>query len=534
MALLALALFKSAESVAQVSSYGFTQASGSYGPANTGSLVGAILLDDEVTTVDLPFDFTFDCNTYSVINVCANGYMSFDPLSGMEYNAISDNGTQNLIAPFAQDMVMATLITGDFTNGSNVITNVSSTNGISVGDSLIDLFFDFGGISPTVTAISGNNITVNVPALNTAAFNIVIFMNGYIKQSVSGVAPNRICEFEYRNMCRYDGMSPVFDESINFKVRLYETTNKIEYVYGPMFPGMDATGAEVGIKGSAPNDFNSRLVASGVSWSNSIPAVNISDNCDFTSSNFPASGLTYAWLPGAAPLLTITQSSAVCSGQSAIITVSGADTYSWSTGSSSTQIVVTPSATTNYTVTGYYGVCTNSVLVSQSVVPVPALTVTPTSTLICVGQSVSMIATGATSYTWSTGMQGPSNASMLVVSPTTNTTYVVTGGDLGCTSSRTVSVNISPCTGTEKQELDELKTLSVYPNPNSGSFSIKTNIQGADRQLSIYNVLGAKVYSEAAGSQDEIRLNVSLPEGVYYVELSGNTTKQVKQMVITK
>jgi hypothetical protein len=535
VASLALAIFKSAGSFAQVSSYGFTQTAGSYGAANTGSMVGIILQDNDVTNVNLPFNFTFNGTSYSNINVCSNGYLSFNALTGTEYTAISDVSTQNIIAPFAQDMVMATVITGDYTNGSNVITNVSSTNGISVGDSLIDAFFDFGGYSPTVTAISGNNITVNLIAQNNSAGSFVVFMNGYIKQNVSGVTPNRICEFEYRNMTRFDGMSPTLDEVINFKVKLYETSNKIEFVYGPMFPNIDNTTSEVGLKGSLANDFNSRFVISGVNWLNSVPASNISDNCDFSSQNFPASGLTYAWQPCIAPSLSLAMSSAsICAGQSFTITASGANTYSWSTGSNSASVVVTPSVNASYTITGLNGGCTASMVATPSVVPAPALSVTPTNTTICVGQYVSMVATGATSYTWSNGFQGQANASLLGVAPTSNTMFVVTGANLGCTSSASVNINVSACTGIETQQLAELKTLSVYPNPNSGSFIIKTNMQGAERQVNIYNLLGAKVYSDAALNKDDIRLNVSLPEGVYYVELIGNNTRLVKQMVITK
>jgi hypothetical protein len=535
MASLALALFKSADSFAQVSSLGFTQTAGSYGAANTGSMVGIILQDDDVTNVNLPFNFTFNGTSYSNINVCSNGYLSFNALTGTEYTAISDAGTQNVIAPFAQDMGMATLITGDYTNGSNIITNVSSTNGISVGDSLVDAFFDFGGYSPTVTAISGNNITVNLTAQNTSIATMVVFMNGYIKQNVSGVAPNRICEFEYRNMTRINMGSPMFDEVINFKVKLYETSNKIEFVYGPMFPALDNTASEVGLKGSLANDFNSRFVISGVSWLNSVAAGNITDNCDFSNLNFPASGLTYAWQACVAPSLSVAMSNpSVCAGQSFTITASGANTYSWSTGSSSASVVITPSVNASYTVTGLNGGCTASLVATPSVVPAPALSVTPTNTTICVGQYVSMVATGATSYTWSNGFQGQANASILGVAPTSNTMFVVSGSDLGCTSSASVNINVSTCTGIEKQQLSEHKTLSVYPNPNSGSFIIKTNIQGTDRQVNIYNLLGAKVHSEASADADDIRVNVSLPEGVYYVELIGNSTKLVKQMVITK
>lgn len=526
---IALAALTSADYQAQVSAYSFTQSPGAYGAANSGSMVGMILQDDDVTTVNLPFAFNFNGSSYSTINVCSNGYLSFNAISGTEYQAISDASTQEILAPFAQDLVMATIISGDFATGSNVISNVSSTSGISVGDSLIDLFFDFGGYSPTVTAVAGNNITVNLTAQNNSQASPIIFMNGYIRQSVSGVTPNRICEFEYRNMARYGG----FDEVINFKVKLYETSNKIEYVYGPMTPNSDNFNSEVGLKGTLANDFNSRFVASGVSWSNSVPATNIADDCDFSDLNFPANGLTYAWSATvcATPTLSVPfPNPAVCSGAATTISVTGAPNYSWSTGATGPQISITPTTTTTYTVTGFDGACSSTLSITQSVTPYPNLQFTPANPTLCVGASASITASGATTYSWN---HGPTTA-QIIVSPATNTTYVVTGSTSGCSTSSVVNLAVTLCgTGIANQQ-NQAKALLLYPNPNTGSFMIATEEQDASRRVTIYNMLGATVHTQDAGSAESIEVNVSLPEGVYYVELSGTASKQVKQIVITK
>ena len=92
---------------------------------------------------------------------------------------------------------------------------------------------------------------------------------------------------------------------------------------------------------------------------------------------------------------------------------------------------------------------------------------------------------------------------------------------------------IAICTGLEKNQV-AAKILSLYPNPNTGNFVIRTENQDGSHLVTIYNVLGAKVYSLDAGNTSEIQVNASLPEGVYYVELSSNNQKQVKQMIITK
>jgi hypothetical protein len=75
------------------------------------------------------------------------------------------------------------------------------------------------------------------------------------------------------------------------------------------------------------------------------------------------------------------------------------------------------------------------------------VTVSPSSALICPGGSVTLSAGGASSYSWSpeTGLSttvGPT----VIASPSSTTTYTVTGTANGCqdTANVTVTVNMSP------------------------------------------------------------------------------------------
>ncbi|HVA98882.1 MAG TPA: PKD domain-containing protein, partial [Bacteroidia bacterium] len=141
------------------------------------------------------------------------------------------------------------------------------------------------------------------------------------------------------------------------------------------------------------------------------------------------------------PLPTVTVNSpTICNGTSATLTGSGATTYSWNTGSTSNPIIVTPTTTTNYTVTGTdVNGCINSAVSTVTVNPLP--TVTVNSATICAGTSATLTATGATTYSWNTG----STSNPITVTPTTTTNYTVTGTDVnGCTSSTTTSVVVAP------------------------------------------------------------------------------------------
>lgn len=118
------------------------------------------------------------------------------------------------------------------------------------------------------------------------------------------------------------------------------------------------------------------------------------------------------------------------------LTASGATTYSWSTGATTSSIQVNPSATTNYTVTG----TTNGCSASQQVTAFDlSPQVSVSSVTICAGGTATLTASGATSYMWSNS----ATTSSIVVSPSTPTSYTVTGSAFGCTNTAVGMVDIT-------------------------------------------------------------------------------------------
>lgn len=140
---------------------------------------------------------------------------------------------------------------------------------------------------------------------------------------------------------------------------------------------------------------------------------------------------------GSGPSLTV-NTPTICNGQTANLTAGGATTYSWSSGQTTSSIAVTPSITTTYTVYGTSSSCTNSLTTSVMVNPNP--TVSVNSATICSGQSINLAATGATTYSWSTG----ASSSNINVNPTATTSYTVTGYNGSCTNVKVSTVNVNP------------------------------------------------------------------------------------------
>lgn len=128
--------------------------------------------------------------------------------------------------------------------------------------------------------------------------------------------------------------------------------------------------------------------------------------------------------------LSITGNNSICLGQSTNLTASGSSSYTWSTGSTNTTINVSPTSTTNYTVSSVAASCSNTAVYTVSVSTPPTLSVSGTP--YCAGQTTTVTAVGANSYTWSTG----STTNSIVVSPIGNTSYTVVGSSIpSCTSS---------------------------------------------------------------------------------------------------
>lgn len=177
------------------------------------------------------------------------------------------------------------------------------------------------------------------------------------------------------------------------------------------------------------------------------------------------SGSAYAYQltapTGSQPL---TQNLALCSGAIASFTAAtGATSYQWQINSNGTGVgpygnlvsnapysgtsTATLSINTASVSSGFYRVVTNNGCINEiyyrgklTVNPLPA--VAATSFSICQGAVKTLTASGASTYTWSTGDISPTTT----VSPTSNTMYSVTGTDAnGCsaTASATVMVTAS-------------------------------------------------------------------------------------------
>ncbi|MBS1635568.1 MAG: gliding motility-associated C-terminal domain-containing protein [Bacteroidetes bacterium] len=189
------------------------------------------------------------------------------------------------------------------------------------------------------------------------------------------------------------------------------------------------------------------------------------------SSGSCAASATTQVLVNAVPVLTVNPA-AICIGQTATLTASGATTYTWSTGANTNTVSVTPPSTTVYTVTGQSNGCTAVMNPTVTVTPLPSLTLTASATSVCAGQSATLTATGATNYQW---LPGGQNTSVITVTPASTTSYSVTGDNGGCQVTNTIQVMVvTPASVSLTSDVNSgCSTLCAnFTVSNSSAFSV--------------------------------------------------------------
>jgi len=230
----------------------------------------------------------------------------------------------------------------------------------------------------------------------------------------------------------------------------------------------------------------------------------------------------------AGPVISVSSAS-TCAGSAVTLTASGSSTsYTWSPGSlvGASQLL-NPANTTVYSVTGSNGTCTGVGVGTVSVTLLPNMNTT--NGVICAGTSTILPVNGATNYTW---MPGNLTGSSPILSPSSNTTYTITGETNGCTNTKTVSIMVNPCTSLTSN--DGEMSMSVFPNPTKGNITIQTSAL-FNGEINIVNALGQIIISKKVDSKNAIEIDLSeQANGIYILKLRTNngaekTMKLIKE-----
>ena len=194
------------------------------------------------------------------------------------------------------------------------------------------------------------------------------------------------------------------------------------------------------------------------------------------------------------PTVSITGDSSVCYGTFHNLVAKGAATYLWDNGPSTASFGITPTESMTYNVTGTLNGCSSNASFFVEVLQLPTIWAEGT-TEICHGDSLYLVAKGATKYNWGEGTFTDTLRSL----PFSTTTYRLTGTDNNnCSNQIDVPITIlqKPNISISGEQMVCVNTpanltasegceLYVWNNGNSG-----INIQPVITKKDTFTVIG--------------------------------------------
>jgi hypothetical protein len=196
----------------------------------------------------------------------------------------------------------------------------------------------------------------------------------------TGTFPNRVFTVQYTNMQPTPGWTPGSSGLGSFQIKLYETTNVIEYWYGAC--SLAGTSATIGIANSTTDyhtvNFPGFATATPGGWT-------------ATHNVAPSSGTILRWAP--CPVtVSATNTGPACPGNPVTLNgVSSGISYVWSGPAGFTSTLLSPTIPSltaanagTYTLVASNGTCTMSTTTTVGVSPgPPAFTITPATSVVC-------------------------------------------------------------------------------------------------------------------------------------------------------
>ncbi len=286
---------------------------------------------------------------------------------------------------------------------------------------------------------------------------------GEVRIETSGVSPNQVATIQWKDYKRFAGTG----QNFNFQIKLYETTNVVQFVYGTMTTSALNSDYDCGITGSTNADFNVRT--STTDWANSTAGGTNAANMTLSTTVFPAVGQTYTWTAPPATPPTPTQAAGIptCSAGTTIdlagppptnvtwywqTTATGTSTANPYTGPYTVFANGTYYARAFNTVTSVWSLASSSIVVSNFPVATPPPAAVATTDPSCVPSGSTLVAAtpvAGYNYYWQGTVSGGSSTALPASTPyayATSGTYYLAAQEIssGCWSNTvgtTVTVN---------------------------------------------------------------------------------------------
>ncbi len=194
--------------------------------------------------------------------------------------------------------------------GGNVLGTAANDNEVFQA---LPLGFDFTYNSILYSTISiscngfiamGNTVATSNTAISSGTTNnVIVAMNRDIKSHPTGtltthnygIAPNRVFVVQWHDYRRVQTATAI--DTLNFQIKLFETTNIITYNYGYIAAATSSLNQnfQVGLRGASSAEFINRVTTTD--WAATTAGTVNTQACVLSSTVFPPNGLTFTWSP---------------------------------------------------------------------------------------------------------------------------------------------------------------------------------------------------------------------------------------------
>lgn len=366
---------------------------------------------------------------------------------------------------------------------------------------------------PVITT-SSNIICNNIPVtLTSSSTTGNIWSNGATTQSITVSTPGTYTLTYNNGICTSDAVSTIITQGIDPNVQISGTLTFCEGTSTTLTATANGTGntflwsngattASTTVNASGtytvtvttPNGCQYTKSATAIMDPAIIVAINAPGQINCTNTQITLNASTSVYQLGATFLWTATGGGSI---------VSGANTLTPIVNNAGTYTLTITSSTPNGCVKQ------GSVTVIKNITP-PIISVSAPKLTICKGESITLTAAGANTYTW-TGL--PGNGNTQIVSPTVTTIYTVTGiGTNGCsaTTPATITITVVPeiistlqnieiCKG-DKGILDAGAGSNYTYSWNTGATTRTINVDTAGTySVTISNGVCSKTFTATVG-----------------------------------
>jgi len=209
---------------------------------------------------------------------------------------------------FSQASGTYAAISGGTVHGTGTTVDDNSYNGVNIG-----FTFNFDGVDYTQLGINANGfVRMGGTAFsgscgyapisstdNTNCANVVSALGmdlqgnagAELRSELTGAAPNQVFTVQWTDFRNWNATG----DSYTFQIKLYETSNQIEIVYGAFTKNATNRTPQVGIRGATNADFNNRTTTTD--WTASTAGAANSATMALRTTVLPPSGLTFGWAP---------------------------------------------------------------------------------------------------------------------------------------------------------------------------------------------------------------------------------------------